>query len=272
MSIELRNEYLDRTRTMIKLALGELRATDEPWSSDTFGVIYDPRYENALHRIIRWQGSSIQLPSNVQETNWDHSIAMRDIFLEEITAICPEVNKRTMEAMIMLHDAREIYAGDLWFGNQDPILRQGKKMKEERAGYILTRNLQDPARSEIRSLFDRYTNRDPTDKEAAMTKWLDEVQANRFALTHNLYETIASPEEKFNHITDAISEFLLRKSSVVNSLDSSEARIEISLFVEKELNRFIVAGYEEEVKVAFERLSISMSSLTMEPVNILQSN
>ncbi len=107
-----------------------------------------------------------------------------------------------------------------------------------------------PAGSILYGYYERYVARDPTDKEALLTKWLDCVQASRFALKHNLYTTIQDTETRVVHITSTVHELLKWSINVINALDSEEAKLNLQQLRDKEIQRYIDAGYGKEIFLA----------------------
>ncbi len=257
MAVETSVAFLERTNIGTQAAFQELFAyPDRPWSHDPFEVLYDERNQRAMRQIIRWQGSNIEVPDGVQETDWDHQIDMWDIFHEEIipqyAGLRSEVDIDVVHGIIMTHDEAEIIAGDLWFGINDPELRKRKIHKETVAARYFRRQLPEPAGSTLFGYYERYVARDPKDKEALLTKWLDCVQANRFALKHSLYATIQDPEVRVVHITGAAHEFLKWSNNFMRAFDSEEAKLDLQQLRDNEIQRFIDAGYGKEIFLMLE--------------------
>jgi 5'-deoxynucleotidase YfbR-like HD superfamily hydrolase len=109
-----------------------------------------------------------------------------------------EIDTAKVRLMIRLHDAGEILMGDLPPSVDDPRARQQKARGEPLAVTMLTQHLAEPVQSELRQLHHLYEVR--SGKEALLTKWLDIVQGNDFALVYQLYETIPTRTEKAYHI------------------------------------------------------------------------
>jgi hypothetical protein len=243
--------YVDQTRS----GLHELASQPEiSWGSSAYEVVRDPRFERALDTVHRWHDNVIVPPEGISETDLGHVRGMEDILLE-ILVTAPNLSRQIIPGdvalMIRVHDMAEIIVGDVPCSVDDPATKRRKERGEPLAAVMMTRNLGDPARSHLRASHVRYEKRASTDREALLTKWIDVMQGNRFALAHNLYETILDPPAQQKHVTDRIKDMIKWTGRLATSLDDQEARLDVYEIAGKEMRRFVEHGFGQFVLDGF---------------------
>lgn len=208
------------------------------------------QYETALHGVLRWKNGN--WADNIYETDMDH-VAGMFVILEDLNNFCPtlssDINKKTVQDMICMHDGGEILVGDLTHGRDDYDIVYSRWKKREHAAFrLLTQKIEDPElRNIARMLYKRYVTQDSNDKEALLTKLIDVDQGLRFGYPHvfNGREDIMTEEEREMRFSRNM-ELLSRPTKPLLRLISPSAQTELKYFLTQELERFSQYGYQEE--------------------------
>ena len=215
------------------------------------------RYEAALHQVLRWRNGNWD--DAIHETNWHHVIDMFRV-LEDINKSCPtiffEIDRKTVQHMIFVHDAGEIIKGDLTHNRSDyGFVYDEWKRKELTAGKWLMRKIEDRyIRTQAMKLYERCMSPQPEDKEALLTDFTDKVQGSRFGFRnvfHGKGMTRANREMQFNHTM----QLLTKPAKPLLKLVSPDTQEGLKSFLAEELERFSQYGYKREAALYIKKLS-----------------
>lgn len=205
------------------------------------------QYESALANEFRWK-NGLQF-SDSEESDLDHVDSMFRIHDEvsyRYPLIFSEVEGEDIFHMIYIHDAGEILAHDLSHSvpNYDAI-RTPWKRRERAAFRLLTRDhINDiELRAYLRSLYKRYEERRPDDKQAHYVQLIDKLQATRFG-AENVFSarkltTQAGRLSQVNHIYGLI----IKPAQGLFPLLSEGAQDELLKFMDVELLTLRSNGY-----------------------------
>lgn len=218
------------------------------------------KYEKYLAGIIRWKRGT--LSSNREENDLEHTRDML-IILEDIecdcTSIASEVDFTAVYPMAYIHDAGEIYAGDLAHTHPDYDNLKPQVKRRERAGFrLLTRSLEDEAtRNLARELYRRLQQKSATDKEAQLVDFVDKAQAVKFGINYVYHGNgIVNVQDRALHINRTANVLLKPAGILVRALESPYAKKEALELIKKELERFTTKGYSiEEMQPYLNRVS-----------------
>lgn len=206
--------------------------------------------ETGLKQVKRWQNSGYELDQ--EETDYDHVIALQEMFTQDIQTLCPtlfqRVDKRVVADMIWIHDAGEIVATDLARSHpQYQDLKETQKQKERRALYHLTRRFIPDAvrREKVRSIYDKYEKKEGI--EALLVTMLDKAQALRFGVAH------AYPRSRMPDTADyqgAVENILRKPASMLYEQLSEDEQQELGQFILHELSFHAEqGGYQQAAAV-----------------------
>lgn len=217
----------------------------------------DAKYRLALARIPRWVVNG-EILSKIPESNLNHIDGMAAI-VNEIEENFPALTKcfdlETVREMVYFHDAGEIITGDEAISNENYAKNKERRWERERIAVgILTRepNVSDPLlRKKLRDIYARYNSCRPermielTDKESLFTHLVDKIQAGRFGL-----ENVFDNHNSSIKATKLIAQF---SGLLFNALpqDNIDARNELVLLTQQELNRFRDHGFIQQADAAW---------------------
>lgn len=206
------------------------------------------KYETALSIVQRWRGGNWK--DDIHETDWRHVVGMFGV-LKDINEACPtllsEVDRKTVEHMIYVHDIGEIIKGDLTHNRDDYDFVYGKwKRKERIAGKWLIRKIEDrDIKMQAMKLYERCMPPQPEDKEALLTDFIDKIQGARFGFEdvfHGRRMKMAQRQSQFNHTV----ELLTAPLKPLLQLISETSQDDLKPFLQSELERFSRYGYKRE--------------------------
>lgn len=218
------------------------------------------RYEKSLAGIIRWESGT--LSSSREENDLEHTRGML-IILEDIEHGCPniadEVDFTIVYPMAYIHDAGEIYAGDLAHTHPDYDNLKPHVKRKERAGFrLLTRLLRDERTKRLaRELYERVEKKSSTDKEAQLVDLVDKTQAVRFGINY-VYpgHKIVNAQHRTAHLNRTANVLLKPAEALIHTLESQQAKKEALDFIKREIERFTMNGYSHgEMQPYIERVS-----------------
>ncbi len=204
-------------------------------------------YEKQLGKIIRWKGGI--LPSSREENDLEHTREML-IILENIedncTNIASEVDFTAVYPMAYIHDAGEIYAGDLALTHPNHHSLKPQVKRRERAGFrLLTKSLEDEyTRNLARELYRKLEQKAPTDKESQLVDFVDKVQAVRFGIDH-VYpgNRMVNAQDRVAHLDLTANVLLKPAEGLFRALKYPHSKKEALGLIQKELERFTTKGY-----------------------------
>lgn len=206
------------------------------------------QYETALHGVLRWQGGN--WADNIYETDMDH-VAGMFIVLDDLNNHCPtlrsDIDIKTVQHMIYLHDGGEILVGDLTHGRDDYDVVYPKWKKREHAAFrLLTMQITDERiKQDTRQLYARYTMKKDNDKEALLTDFIDKTQGSRFGLRNVFHGRGMKPSNRqmqFNHVTQLVTKPIIPLLKMV----SQPTQESLKNFLKEELERISQYGYRRE--------------------------
>lgn len=202
------------------------------------------RYETALSQVFRWENGTFI--SKKPESDLDHVNGMLEV-LEEFQMARPylmaEFDISTVQHMIYVHDGGEILTSDLSHTNPHwAQLRDRWKHRERAAFRLLTRDhISDPnLRRAARTVYQRYTTKNPLDKETQITDLIDKIQGIRFGRKHVFHgsrQTKAEREMLDNNFDHSMS-LVATPSRNLAVIVSPLARTELRSLISHELNSY----------------------------------
>lgn len=229
-------------------------------------------YENALAQTMRWEGGL--LPSTKDESDLEHVDGMFKILNEvsESSVHIPrEINLTTVKDMIYIHDAGETLTGDLAHTHPDFASLKPKIKRREMAAFrLLSRRIEErPIRDLARHLYKRCEEKNPDDKEAQLTDFIDKAQAIRFAVK-NVYpaRTMKDSNRRAVHLNYSVNLLLKPSGFFYHSLKSPYAKEEAMVLITKELSSFLSGGYKKkEMEPYFNTAhSFSLNGASLHPL------
>ncbi len=228
------------------MATAERFPTYKPPIPDDLRIMY----EKSLAGIIRWESG--MLSSSREENDLEHTIGML-IILEDIEHDCPnitgEVDFAVVYPMAYMHDAGEIYAGDLAYTHPDYNNLKPQVKRRERAGFrLLTRSLRDEkTKCLAKELYKRVEQKSPTDKEAQLVDFVDKAQAVGFGIDY-VYpgHKIVNAQDRTDHLNRTANVLLKPGEALARALESPCAKKEALGLIRKEFERFTAKGYSTE--------------------------
>lgn len=218
------------------------------------------KYEKFLAGIIRWENGT--LSSSREENDLEHTKDML-IILEDMEHDCPnivgEVDFTIVYPMTYIHDAGEIYAGDLAHTHPDYDNLKPQVKRRERAGFrLLTRAIRNERTKRLaRELYERVEQKSPTDKEAQLVDLVDKAQAVRFGVNY-VYpgDRIVDIRQRTVHLNRTANVLLKPAEALIYALESPYSKKEAVAFTRGELEHFTSYGYSaEEMQAYFSRVS-----------------
>lgn len=217
-------------------------------------------YEKFLAGIIRWENGT--LSSSREENDLEHTRDML-IILEDMEHDCPniagEVDFTTVYPMAYIHDAGEIYAGDLAHTHPDYDNLKPQVKRREKAGFrLLTRALRDERTKHLaRELYERVEQKSPTDKESQLVDLVDKIQAMRFGIKY-VYpgDRIVDIRQRIVHLNRTANVLLKPAEALIYALESPYSKREAVVFMRGELEHFTSYSYSyEEIQPYLSRIS-----------------
>lgn len=218
------------------------------------------KYEKYLAGIIRWENGT--LSSTREENDLEHTRGML-VILEDIEHDCPniagEVDFTLVYPMAYIHDAGEIYAGDLAHTHPDYDNLKPQVKRRERAGFrLLSRSLRDKETKHFaRELYKRVEEKSTTDKEAQLVDFVDKTQAVRFGVNY-VYpgHKIVNVQDRVDHLNRTANVLLKPAEALIHALESPQAKKEALDLIKREIERFTMNGYShKEMQPYIERVS-----------------
>lgn len=220
-------------------------------------------FENANADIGRWNpsGTAFEHPL-VSENNADHineGLALIRGYEYLSPHLAQELNTFEVKCMYVLHDLDEIALGfDLPM--LDPLREQKKGQQIKAIGphlakkNIIQKYFHPDYVTEALTLYERFLQQNPQDKEALFARYIDKNQGNRFGCAFVFpYQELGltEPEPARRHHIIKSLDSVLHPAMALYPLLTTKAQREFQTLVEHDIQRFADIGFQQEASNAY---------------------